>query len=339
MLAAGVAGALLAGAVTLRADTDSPDVARHVALARAAADMGWEGLFNVLCAPPAPPAPAPAPVAATSPAPPGPPAATPERATWYAPPVKVFDNLYYVGMTEYSAWAVTTSKGIILIDTLYDYSVEAEVVDGLRQLGLDPAKIEYAIVSHGHGDHSGGAKFLQDNFGTKIVLSAADWDLLESGSGPRPRRDIVAKDGMTLTSGDTSLRLYVTPGHTLGTISTVIPLKDRGRPHVAVSWGGTAFNWLKNRDGYITPERSDAFWFQHYVTSAGRFADIAARAHADVVLSNHTIFDGSKTKLPLVSVRSADQPNPYVVGPTSVRAYLTVAGECARAGLARLPRR
>ena len=53
--------------------------------------------------------------------------------------MKVFDNLYFVGQSEYSAWAVTTSDGIILIDTLFDYSVEEEVANGLTKLGLDPA--------------------------------------------------------------------------------------------------------------------------------------------------------------------------------------------------------
>ena len=242
-------------------------------------------------------------------------------------------------MSEYSAWAVTTSAGIILIDTVYDYSVQGAVVEGLRQLGLDPKTIKYAIISHGHADHSGGARYLQDTFGTKIVVSAADWDLIDRGKAPRPRRDIVATDGMKLTLGDTTLRLYVTPGHTLGTISTVIPLQDHGRAHTAITWGGTAFNWLKNRADYITPERSDTFWFQHYVASATRFAGVAAKAHADVLLSNHTIFDGSKTNLPLVRARGAEQVNPYVVGAARVKAYLTVAEECARAGLARVAAR
>ena len=53
--------------------------------------------------------------------------------------MKVFDNLYFVGMTEFASWAVTTSDGIIVIDPLFDYSVEDEVVGGLRKLGLDPA--------------------------------------------------------------------------------------------------------------------------------------------------------------------------------------------------------
>lgn len=346
--ATGVGVTLLAVGSALGAG-EPPQVARHVAAAKAAAGTQWEGLFNTLCAaaapsaapgtPSAPPAGVP-PVPPPAPQPPpaaAPPAAPPAQASWYAPPVQVFDNLYYVGMTEYSAWALTTSAGIILIDTLYDYSVEAEVVNGLKQFGLDPRSIKYAIISHGHRDHSGGAKYLQDTFGTRIVASAADWELIEKGPDPRPRRDVVASDGMTLTLGDTALRLYVTPGHTLGTLSSVIPLRDRGAAHVAVTWGGTAFNWLKNRDGYITPERPDRFWFEHYVGSAERFARVAAQAKADVLLSNHTVFDGSKLKLPRVSARSAEQPNPYVIGAASVRDYLAVAGECARAGMARLP--
>ena len=72
----------------------------------------------------------------------GPPPA-PARETWYAEPQKVFDNLYFVGQTEFSAWAITTSQGIILLDAIYDYSVEAEVDEGLRKLGLNPADIKY----------------------------------------------------------------------------------------------------------------------------------------------------------------------------------------------------
>jgi metallo-beta-lactamase class B len=335
-LAVSVVAALLSAVMSLGAQAEPPAVARHVSAAKAAAGTQWQGLLGVLC-PESPAAVPPAAPASPAPASAARPAGPPDQVAWYAEPVKVFDNLYYVGMSEYSAWAVTTSAGIILVDTLYDYAVEAEVVDGLRKLGLDPRTIKYAIVSHGHGDHSGGAKYLQDTFGTKIVLSAADWDLLERSSGTRPKRDVVARDGMALTLGDTTLRLYVTPGHTLGTISTVIPLKDQGRPHVAVTWGGTAFNWLRDRDGYITPERPDRFWFRHYIASSARFADVAAQAHADVLLSNHTIFDGSKTKLPQLRARSAEQTNPYVVGAASVHAYLTVAQECAQAGLARLP--
>jgi metallo-beta-lactamase class B len=70
--------------------------------------------------------------------------------------------------------AVTTSEGIILIDTLYEYSVEDEIVNGLKKLGLDPTKIKYVIVTHGHADHYAGDPYLQSRLGARILMSAAD---------------------------------------------------------------------------------------------------------------------------------------------------------------------
>src|SRR5262245_59997017 len=60
----------------------------------------------------------------------------PPRSQWYTEPVKVFDNLYWIGSTGDSSWAVTTSDGIILIDTAYDYTIK-ELSDGLKKFGLD----------------------------------------------------------------------------------------------------------------------------------------------------------------------------------------------------------
>ena len=168
-----------------------------------------------------------------------------------------------------------------------------------------------------------------------MILSAADWDLLERSSGPRPTRDMVATDGMKLTLGDTTLTLYLTPGHTFGTISTLIPVKDNGRPHLAAEWGGTAFNWVAGPAAYITPERPARFWFETYSTSARRFREIAANAGADVLIANHTDFDGSKTKIPALAKRTPGAPHPYVIGAEGVRRYMTVVEECARAGAAR----
>src|ERR1700741_2595011 len=37
----------------------------------------------------------------------------PPRSEWYTPPVQAFDNLYYIGSTQDSTWAVKTSEGII----------------------------------------------------------------------------------------------------------------------------------------------------------------------------------------------------------------------------------
>jgi metallo-beta-lactamase class B len=255
----------------------------------------------------------------------------PPREQWHAEPVKVFDNLYFVGQTEYSAWAVTTSEGIILIDTIFDYSVEDEVVGGLKKLGLDPAQIKYVIVSHGHGDHSGGARFLQDTYKARILMSEEDWNLLSRNPNQaQPTKDMVVTDGMKLTLGDTTITLYLTPGHTPGTVSALVPVKDNGRMHLMASWGGIAFNFT------ISPGRQRDYWFKTYIASAQRFRDIARKAGADGMIANHTNFDGSKRNFPLLAARKPGDPNPYVKGTEAVMRYLTVAEECAKAGLAAL---
>jgi metallo-beta-lactamase class B len=330
-IGAAAALAMLLSGVTRAQAPLPPAVEQHIASARAAAGTEHAGLFDAVCgttrtviAQAASPQPAGAGrggrAGGTAPAP-------PPRETWHAEPVKVFDNLYFVGQTEYSAWAITTSQGIILLDAIYDYSVEDEVVGGLKTLGLDPAQIKYVVVSHGHGDHAAGAKLLQDRFGSRLVMSAADYDLVDQQDPPwKPKRDIVATDGYKLTLGDTTITLYLTPGHTEGTISSIFPVRDGGTPHVAAAWGGTLFNF-----GPLKPRLAA------YAASAARFKGIAAAAKADIILSNHTIYDGSKTKLPAVQARTAGQRHPYVVGPDVVARYLTTVGECAQAAVAGVP--
>jgi metallo-beta-lactamase class B len=323
--AIGLAMALSATVVAQRGAADD-----HFARARAAAGKDFTDIFDTSCGYIRP-------EAVINPVPP--PAATalgpPPRAAWHADPVKVFDNLYFIGQTEYSAWAITTSSGIIVMDAIFDYSVEDEVVHGLATLGLDPAQIKYVIVSHAHGDHVGGARFLQER-GAHIVMSAPDWDLMERSrvDFAKPTRDVVATDGQKLTLGDTTITMYLTPGHTLGTISSIIPVKDGGATYMAAYWGGTAFNWVRGPAAYITPERPARFWFESYVQSAQRFRDLAARAGADVLLSNHTKYDLSTTKLALVQKRASGSAHPYVIGKESLQRFFTVAAECGQAGVA-----
>ena len=326
-------GLLLSVSMLLAQTTDTPEA--HVAVAKTAAGEDYQNLFNFLCAAPGPRGGgrgAGARAGAGGGARAGAGAGAqrggqrqgpPDRSTWYAEPVKVFDNFYFVGQSEYSVWAITTSEGIIVVDAIFDYSVEEEVAGGLKKLGLDPATIKYAIVTHPHPDHHGGAKFLQDRFGARVIMSAADWDFLERTNGTKPTRDMVATDGQKLTLGDTTVTLYITPGHTPGTLSVLIPVKDGGRQHLAAMWGGTGLN----------PDRES---IQSYIKSAQRFSEIARAARADMILSNHTDWDGSKVKLPAVAKRAPGSPHPYIVGNESVLRYLKVAEECATARLLRL---
>jgi metallo-beta-lactamase class B len=303
-----------------QAGGDTPE--KHVAAAKAAAGQEHLGLLARVCTDPET-APAANAAGNAQPRHTGPPPAS----EWHVEPAKVFDNLYFVGQKDVSSWAVTTSAGIIIIDSIWEYSVEDEIVGGLKKLGLNPADIKYVIVSHGHGDHVGGAKYLQDHFGAKIVLSAADWDLVYKDIRPeiRPKRDVVATDGQKITLGDETITVYVTPGHTPGALSMLIPVKDNGEPHLAAQWGGTAFNFAPTRPN-----------FQIYIDSARRFGEIAGKAGADVMIANHTATDGTITKLPLVAKRKPGDRHPYVSTKDTAKRYMKVAEECATAAMLRV---
>ena len=248
----------------------------------------------------------------------------PARDTWYQPPAKVFDNQYFIGTKFHSAWAIQTSDGLIVIDALFDYAVKDSVVEGLRKLGLNPATIKYLIISHGHGDHHGGAKYIQDEFGPRVVMGAPDWDLVaKNPRDPIPRRDIAAADGQKITLGDTTVTLYATPGHTAGTFSLIIPVKDGGRQHYLATWGGTAV-------GRNTPVAA----IKAYVDSAVRYRALLSKLGVEGVISNHTDYDSSIAKLQALATRKPGEPHPFLTGTESVRRYMTVVEEVGRATLA-----
>jgi metallo-beta-lactamase class B len=290
----------------------------HLSAAKAAAGTDYVNFFNFQCygpgpggQRPVPGAPPPAPRAA-GPRQPGP----PDKSTWYMEPAKVFDNLYFFGQTEYSVWAITTSDGIIVIDTIFDYSVEEQVAKGMPKLGLDPKQIKYAIVTHPHPDHDGGAKFLQDTYGTRVIMSPGDWEVIDKRTnGTKPKHDLEATDGQKLTLGDTTVTIYITPGHTPGTLSLTFQVKDNGTPHTVALWGGAGLN-------------QDKASIQQYIQSNQRFQQIAKQANADIILANHTDWDGSKANLPRLS-KGPVRPNPYIVGNQQVLNFLKVAEECA----------
>jgi len=323
-------GLMLLAVSTLAAqnanDADSADA--HIAAAKAAAGDDFQNLFNFQCYGPGPggqrPVPGAPPAAARGGGARGGgrgrgPAGPPDPSTWHVEPVKVFDNLYFFGQSEYAVWAITTSQGIIVVDTIFDYSVEDELVGGMKKMGLDPANIKYAIVTHAHPDHDGGARYLQEHYNTRVIMSPGDWDVEDKRTtGTKPKRDLEATDGQKLTLGDTTVTIYITPGHTPGTLSVLFPVKDNGTPHLAALWGGVGLN-------------ADKEPVQQYIRSDQRFAGIVKQAGADIILANHTDWDRSKINLPMLAKRAPGTPNPYIVGNQKALNFLKVAEECATA--------
>jgi metallo-beta-lactamase class B len=253
----------------------------------------------------------------------------PNRKSAYLEPKKAFDDLYWMGTPSRSSWALTTSDGIILYDTHGVYESEDLIVGGLKKLGLDPAKVKYVIISHAHLNEVGGARLMQERYGAHIVMGAGDWDLVaESVNGfPRgkPKRDMVATDGMKITLGGRTVTLYLLPGHTPGSIGGIFQVHDGGKPLTVAYSGGTEFNFL-----------NDVPHFDTYLASVRKFASIAAAAGATIIMGNQSQFDNAAPRLRMLADRRPGEPHPLEVGAAAVARYFKIEDECAQAVRLRL---
>lgn len=243
-------------------------------------------------------------------------------------PMQTFDNLIFLGPNNWNASALLTSEGIIIMDPLETrFEAEEYIVNGLRELGHDPADIVHIVVSHGHGDHFGGAKYLQELSGADVYMSEIDWDMAErdmAENGPRkpgqelPERNKLIENGMVLTLGDTSIEFIFTPGHTPGTVSSLIPLRDGDNEHIGGYWGGSGFS----------PTGTDLNLYQN---SIRRFINIAEARGVDVILGNHPNNDMTIARQYLLAERSAEEPHPYVVGEGGLTRMLGIYESCLMA--------
>jgi len=230
-------------------------------------------------------------------------------------PTKIFDNLYYIGFNDIGAWAITTSQGIIVIDSL-NTPEEAEkiLIPGMEKAGLDPKQIKYVIVGHGHFDHFGGTPYLQRTYKPKVLMSGQDWDFIAASpqrNRELPTRDVAVTDGQTLTLGDTTLTMMITPGHTPGSIAILIPVKDGGRQYTALMPSG----------GFAAPDRQS-------LSALERALDAAKKQKAVALLSGHPGIYGDTLAAMETRRKNPSAPNPFVYGDARFARYLDIAHEC-----------
>ena len=153
-------------------------------------------------------------------------------------PYKIFDNVYYVGLETVCSYLVTTSAGLVIIDSTYDDTATA-VMNNVRTLGFNPADIKYVFVTHSHNDHLGGAANIKKATRAQVGMSLQDWVAAEGQRGGAGlARDLVLEDGRSITLGDTTFKFYVTPGHTPGSTSIEFQARDANRTYRTLVPGG-----------------------------------------------------------------------------------------------------
>jgi metallo-beta-lactamase class B len=315
----------------------------HVAAAKAAVlpktgnPEPWHAFnsaFNQMCAEPKPGA-RPQPVGKDVPLEPGEAAKlTPTpREKWYAPPAKIFENLYYIGTKTESTWALATAAGIILINTNFDW-VTPVLLDELRTFGLDPANIKYAIIVRSHSDQSWGINALKKIVpSARVIMSEGDWDFLANDNSPakvKPVKDMVAKDGQEVTLGDTTVTLYSTPGASADNLSIIFPVKDGSHRHLAGMIGGTTMNLVQ---GGVQVFPDTPTMIKTYIASAKRFKELEGKAGVDTIISIHAALDNMFEKIDALHSRKPADAHPFV-SKDDVDRFSTIVIECGEAKLA-----
>jgi len=242
-------------------------------------------------------------------------------------PVRIFDNLYYIGFNDVGAWALTTSEGIILFDSL-NTPEEAEkvLISGMQKVGLDPKQIKYVILGHGHFDHFGGAPYLQRTYKARVAMGAPDWDLIArppAANAPQqqrnrelPTRDIAVTGEQTVTLGDTTVTMILTPGHTPGSIAIIFPIKERGRQYSALILNG----------GFTVSDRKQ-------FDTLKRVIDVAKKQKTAALLQSHPGMVGDTLAAMDTRRKNPAAPNPFFYEETRFARYLNIVTECAEARL------
>lgn len=348
------------------AGPDTPEAAAHRAAAKAAAGTRWQNAYGFLCAkgpqrlpgmgqpsppggapqggPPGGPPPGGPPPGFGAPPPGGPPGpgaqgGSPPPGMPNADMIKpqwIFDNVALIGDRGTVMFVLKTSAGVVLIDSGYSDKLESILLPSLAQLGIEPSHVKYILVTHGHADHFGGAPYFQSHFGTHIVASAADWDMITAAPAllpamplpwmlaKGPKRDIVVGDGDEIVLGDMHISTFLIPGHTPGSLGFIFPVKDGGQTRTAAIFGGAILSAsMINNDG-----------LKQYVQSLAHFGDVTHKRHVDVELQNHPNFDDMWIKADALAARKPGESNPFVIGDPAYQSFLQVMSECTQATLA-----
>ncbi len=236
------------------------------------------------------------------------------------PPVQIADDLYWIGVYSNSpAHLITTSEGLVLIDTASDFCAK-ELMENIECLGFDVRDIRHIIHSHGHFDHTGATTAIVKRSGAKTYVGRADADAVAGrdlrlwASRKPPENaadfyfepDVLIDDGDTLTVGEVTFRFVSTPGHTDGVISIFWNARYNGKEYLAGMFGGAGTAALT--DTHIIRDGRSFSMREEYVRSIDRIIGEPVELH----VGNHPGNNNHSSK----AERITNGNNPFVTEKT-----------------------
>jgi N-acyl homoserine lactone hydrolase len=176
------------------------------------------------------------------------------------------------------------AQGVRVEPTKTTWVRKNKLIDQLRQLGLQPADIQWLAVSHTHPDHSGNIELFPRSM---LLVQAAEYDWPAPDGRPRflPAHPVKQLHGDEDVFRDGSVTILSTPGHTPGHQSLLVRLEKTGA--VVLSGDAVHFqdNWIQRR---VPRLNSSADATRNSMT---RIAELLAREHAELWI-NHELSQG-----------------------------------------------
>jgi metallo-beta-lactamase class B len=206
-------------------------------------------------------------------------------------PVRIFGNLYFVGTTPASTHIIDTGDGLIMLDAGY-LETACEVISNMTKMGLSFGDLKYILLTHGHIDHAGAARYFREMSGAKIAIGAPDREYVNGENDLTYARefdmkfdffepDILLSDGDEITLGNTTVRAVATPGHTPGAMSYFFSVSDGESAYTAGLHGGMGTNTL-------TREYLDKYALPYSLREDFRRSMLRlAKEKVDIFLGNH----------------------------------------------------
>jgi glyoxylase-like metal-dependent hydrolase (beta-lactamase superfamily II) len=190
-----------------------------------------------------------------------------------------------------NVYAIRTEAGVILVDTGYDEASIATIDRNLRYWGMDPADVNYVLLSHSHFDHAGNARAFQER-GAKLFAHPTVREALRAGDErtihyafdradfPTCEVDVAVDDGDTIELGGCRLEVISIPGHSDG--SLVYRTRRDGREVLFVG-DFTFHERMPTTEGSLAWNGGTEFHTDKFIDSLLR----VQRIRADVVLPGH----------------------------------------------------
>ncbi|WP_410478917.1 subclass B3 metallo-beta-lactamase [Pedobacter frigiditerrae] len=158
------------------------------------------------------------------------------------PPFRIAGNLYYVGTYDLACYLVVTEKGNILINTGLANSKQI-ISNNIKTLGFKLTDTKILLTTQAHYDHMGAMAALKKATGAKVLVNAKDAQVMKDGgssdyalgNGVKTyvplNPDGLLRDKAVIGLGSTKLVMLDHPGHTKGSCSFMLEVKDKAKTY------------------------------------------------------------------------------------------------------------